>query len=722
MVSPSSSAGTAATASDDTATTTATAAAAAASADGGGPLHRFFEPLVLPTTSASNSPGRYLFSLPILQHGDGNDHDDNDQDSNRTSDDGSDGPSSSPSSSSSRRRSSRRRVLNVLTALSFEPSTTILGGRRRKSRDDGNGNDYDSNSNNRDNDNNNNNDNDDGVGRSGGEYCCYDGDGDDDDDFHTCRNKSSSLSSSEGNLKPPSSLHGSRRFFRAQQQQQQQQQEDESSQRQQRQQRQQTKRPSPPPQKPPRSKSSTSRRRSSGRRSSDRKLPSPHNKPARVSHMVHGTLDPDGGVETVFYDAMQYGDMNETEFAVDFSRESVVLSGINSATNAKGGTMNWDEYDGGGGGGGRGGGRPSSPVFDESIEVSHRSPPASPFRPYPGDSAGTGGGGEGSRHSYSFLSSSRMYSQHSLENGNRGTPSSDAEQEGSAPDDASKDGARDRNPYAHLPYVPSGVPHPPEPPSELPLRFLRAGKGDPNEGLRRYEESLEWRRREGVDTILREASPHFELIKQEYPHFCFGKGKLGEPCFYEQPPKTNLKALRAGGVTLDLLLRHYVQVSEFQWQFLERDDLQRSVYIIDLNGIRFGDFVGEVVDFVKLASALSAQHYPERAGYVFVINVPAWFKIIWSVVKPMVDESTLEKIYILRGADEIRENMQQRIDLDQIPAEYGGNGPPLAESKEERTLAELIDHNNALAAGDKSCGGPKGGKCKFCAWVQPRSY
>ena len=63
-------------------------------------------------------------------------------------------------------------------------------------------------------------------------------------------------------------------------------------------------------------------------------------------------------------------------------------------------------------------------------------------------------------------------------------------------------------------------PPPPPPPQELPLRFLRAGKGDPVEGLRRYEATLEWRKENRVDTILREAFPHFRLIKQHYQTFC----------------------------------------------------------------------------------------------------------------------------------------------------------------------------------------------------------
>lgn len=138
---------------------------------------------------------------------------------------------------------------------------------------------------------------------------------------------------------------------------------------------------------------------------------------------------------------------------------------------------------------------------------------------------------------------------------------------------------------------------------------------------------------------------------------------------------------------------------------------------------QLGDFVGEVVDFVKRASYLSAQHYPERAGFVFVINVPGWFQLIWKVLKPLVDESTLEKIYILRGADEIRDNMLQRIDLESIPKEYGGEGPALADTPEEAEYRDLMEHNSAISRGEVPCAGMHGNPpCKWCNWQQPRSY
>jgi hypothetical protein len=264
---------------------------------------------------------------------------------------------------------------------------------------------------------------------------------------------------------------------------------------------------------------------------------------------------------------------------------------------------------------------------------------------------------------------------------------------------------------------------PPPPPTELPLRFLRAGKNDPVEGQRRYEATLAWRKANGIDAILTSAHPNFELIKSHYPHFYHLRGRKGEPVFFERPPKTNLAALRAGGISLKALLHHYAMVTEFQWQCVELDDFARSITVIDLEGIRMTDFVGECVDYVRKCSEFTGQNYPERAGFVLVINVPGWFKMIWNVVKPMVDEVTLLKIRILRGKDEVFRELLEKIPIENIPREYGGKSVPLGQSPEEEFMRNLMQHNNNVANGDYSCGGRHASPpCKFCSWKPVRAY
>jgi hypothetical protein len=167
---------------------------------------------------------------------------------------------------------------------------------------------------------------------------------------------------------------------------------------------------------------------------------------------------------------------------------------------------------------------------------------------------------------------------------------------------------RDHNPFTR-------IQSPPAPPvSQLPDRFLRAGKGDVTEGTRRYRATLDWRRQYNIDGILLEAHPMFGLIKHHYPHFYHGRGYKNEPVFFEQPPKTNLQALKAAGVDLDGLVRHYTMVTEFQWQFIEPSDQARSITVLDLDGIRMMDFVGEW--YVEFCLLLCYGELPLAESYV----------------------------------------------------------------------------------------------------------
>ena len=93
------------------------------------------------------------------------------------------------------------------------------------------------------------------------------------------------------------------------------------------------------------------------------------------------------------------------------------------------------------------------------------------------------------------------------------------------------------------------------------------------------------------------------------------------------------------------------------------------------------------------------------------------------MVRPWVDPVTLEKIQILRDPVEIQHALLQRIDMDQLPADYGGTSSvPLGYSQEEALLrAMIVEHNNQIALGNYSCGGVQG-HCRFCNWAPARSY
>ena len=229
----------------------------------------------------------------------------------------------------------------------------------------------------------------------------------------------------------------------------------------------------------------------------------------------------------------------------------------------------------------------------------------------------------------------------------------------------------------------------------LPFRFIRAEKGDINAAKTRWAETLEWRKELGMDEILFQPHPKMDLIKENYPHYFHLRGKKNECCYYEKPAQINLAELRKQGVVLEELLRHYALCCEYMWSEIEPTEDGKSIYIIDLDGIGLRDFVGEVVDFVKRASSFTAAHYPERSGSIYIINVPSWFSVIWNAVKHMVDDVTKKKITIMRyGKEAITKALMERIDIENIPPEYGGESMPLGQSPEEIQFKKHFEELN----------------------------
>jgi hypothetical protein len=231
-------------------------------------------------------------------------------------------------------------------------------------------------------------------------------------------------------------------------------------------------------------------------------------------------------------------------------------------------------------------------------------------------------------------------------------------------------------------------------PGSIPFRFIRATKGDVAAAKERWAATCAWRAENSMDNCLLQPHPHLKIIKENYPHYFHLRGKNNECCYYEQPPKMNLTELKKAGITLDKLIKHYAICCEYMWTKIETSEEGKSIYVIDLDGIGFRDFAGEVVDFVKRASSFTGAHYPERSGTIYVINVPSWFSVIWNVVKPMVDDVTKKKIKILRyGQEAITKALMEKIDIENIPPEYGGTSMPLGQSPEE---LQFMTHFEAL--------------------------
>jgi len=253
-------------------------------------------------------------------------------------------------------------------------------------------------------------------------------------------------------------------------------------------------------------------------------------------------------------------------------------------------------------------------------------------------------------------------------------------------------------------------------PSGMWERYLRATKNNQREAQQRLTDTLQWRAQEGMDDILNNPHPSFYIIKKYYPHAFHLHGYNGEPVYYECPAKINLDALKnEAGLSIDHMLRHYALVTEFMWKYVsphENGPRSKGITVIDLEGMRLRDFAGDVISFVKQVAKFTSLYYPERSGNIFIVNPPSFFRVIWSVVQPLIDPVTLEKIRVVKSSDRdsIRNSLMERIPMENIPARYGGSSYiALGYSPEERLLKDLMDHNNNHVKGMQTSSG-----CYFC--------
>jgi len=228
---------------------------------------------------------------------------------------------------------------------------------------------------------------------------------------------------------------------------------------------------------------------------------------------------------------------------------------------------------------------------------------------------------------------------------------------------------------------------------DYPKRYFLAAKGDPILGRKRYESTMKWRKENRMDDIVEEPNIYYKVIKQYYPHYYHLRGKNNEPCYYENPPRFNMKKLKSTGMVMGDLIRYYALVTEYMWTKIDPREEGKSIYIIDLEGMSIFDFAGEVVEFVKRTAKFTGEHYPARSATIFVVNVPSWFNIIWKVVSPIVDDVTKDKVRILRGKANILKALKKKIPIENIPPEYGGLSMPLGQSPQEKMFAEQMQRN-----------------------------
>lgn len=183
-------------------------------------------------------------------------------------------------------------------------------------------------------------------------------------------------------------------------------------------------------------------------------------------------------------------------------------------------------------------------------------------------------------------------------------------------------------------------------------RYLVARKWDMKKSVDLFDESMNWRDQNKVDDIL-ETFPDNYWYKQllEYwptsisidkPHLT----KDGCPVMYERIGMVGPKMCDL--IPRETLFKHHLYNIEIMERYnndvAEKNGFSPGTILIeDLDHLNHSHLYAKVTGLIQEISASDEAHNPESIRKVYIVNPPTIFGLVWGIMKPFIEERTLQK-------------------------------------------------------------------------------
>ncbi|KAL1922951.1 uncharacterized protein VTP21DRAFT_9327 [Calcarisporiella thermophila] len=208
------------------------------------------------------------------------------------------------------------------------------------------------------------------------------------------------------------------------------------------------------------------------------------------------------------------------------------------------------------------------------------------------------------------------------------------------------------------------------------LRFLRARKFDVDATMQMFLNCEKWRKSFGVDELVRTFEfPEAEQVARFYPRYYHKTDRMGRPIYIEHLGSIDLNEMFKI-TTEERMIKHFVigyeQLNSERFPACSAKagrHIEQCFTILDLKGISMIQ-VPTAIGFVRRTSAIAQDYYPEMMGKMYVVNAPFLFSSIWSMVKPFLDEVTVNKIHIL--GSRFQSALLRDVDPENLPSFFGG--------------------------------------------------
>jgi hypothetical protein len=165
-------------------------------------------------------------------------------------------------------------------------------------------------------------------------------------------------------------------------------------------------------------------------------------------------------------------------------------------------------------------------------------------------------------------------------------------------------------------------------------------------------------------------------VKSLYPHGYHKTDKNGRPIYIEIISKVNLTDLFKV-TTEERMMKNYVKGYERLMNHIFPSCsksagklIEQSLTILDMKDIGMGILVGKTKEFLKIASDIGQNYYPEMLGDMFLINTSFMFSAVYSVASAFIDEKTRKKIHVEKSG--YAKKLLELVDAENLPEFFGG--------------------------------------------------
>jgi hypothetical protein len=165
-------------------------------------------------------------------------------------------------------------------------------------------------------------------------------------------------------------------------------------------------------------------------------------------------------------------------------------------------------------------------------------------------------------------------------------------------------------------------------------------------------------------------------VKKIYPHGYHKTDKTGRPIYIELISKVNLTELfkiTSEERMMKYYIKEYERLMKYRFPSCSRacgKIIEQSLTIIDVESVGLGLLTGQTKQFLKIASDIGQNYYPEMLGTMFLINTGFFFNAVWTICKGFVDEKTRNKIHLEKSG--YAKKLLELVDSENLPSILGG--------------------------------------------------